>query len=209
MELTGERDRLRVLIEMFGPLMIDIAVAQKERLTRDGDEHSYHDADPLSAALQALERSLAEARRRAGEVRPMPDAAELRRRIDSAPDRETRRALQAHLYELGGSCATDPLEHRLWEAVAAYEETLRQKHGRRYSATRTRSKIANRGVINTLSDWALEAPTPGFKALIETGQARFLGEYVVAEFADRFPPQVVEAAIRKLRDHDVAPPTRR
>ena len=111
------------------------------------------------------------------------------------------------LYELGGIDHDDPVTKRLWQAVTAYEETLRRKHGKSQRASYTRRKIAEKGPIVTLSDWALDKKvTPGFEALIEAGMAEFTGEYVVIEFADRFEPNVVAAARKRLEDFGVALP---
>jgi hypothetical protein len=60
------------------------------------------------------------------------------------------------LYELGGLDHDDPITRRLWQAVTACEETLRRKHGKSQRASYTRRKIADKGAIVTLSDWALD-----------------------------------------------------
>ena len=45
--------------------------------------------------------------------------------------------------------------------------------------------------------------TPGFEALVRSGSAEFTGEYVVVEFSERFSPEAVTAAKKKLTDHGV------
>lgn len=140
----------------------------------------------------------------------MTDPAAVRRLLANAQRLENAAvvtACQRRLYELGGQNIEDPVERRLWQAVTAYEETLRQKHGRTQQASYTRRKIATKGAIATLSDWAKDSKlTPGFEALVRAGMARFTGEYVVVEFRNRFPAEIVEAAERKLRALDVALP---
>ncbi|WP_136684546.1 hypothetical protein [Falsirhodobacter xinxiangensis] len=140
----------------------------------------------------------------------MTDPAAVRRLLANAErleNPEVVAACQRRLYELGGQDIEDPVERRLWQAVTAYEETLRQKHGKTQQASYTRRKIAAKGAIVTLSDWAIDPkPTPGFAALVAAGMARFTGEYVVVEFRDRFAPEVVEAAIQKLRALEVVLP---
>ena len=118
-------------------------------------------------------------------------------------------ACRIRIYELAGQEHTDPIEMRLWQAVAAYEEILKEKHGRKQSASYTRRKIAAKDALQTLTDWALEPKvTPGFEMLVNSNAARFTGEYVVLEFQDRFPKEAVAAARRKLEDHGVQlPPT--
>ena len=116
-------------------------------------------------------------------------------------------ACRIRIYELSGVDHHDPVERRLWQAVAAYEETLRDKHGRNQPAAYTRRKIAAKGAVQTLTDWALDPNvTPGFEALVAANAARFTGEYVVVEFADRFPPEAVTAARKKLQSYDVDMP---
>jgi hypothetical protein len=116
-------------------------------------------------------------------------------------------ACRRRIYELSGKVYDDPIERRLWEAVAAYEETLREKHGRNQQASYTRRKISDKGAMQTLTDWALEPNvTPGFEALVAAGAARFTGEFVVVEYADQFPPEAVKAARSKLLAHGVELP---
>lgn len=108
------------------------------------------------------------------------------------------------IYELAGQEYSDPLEKRLWQAVTAYEETLREKHGRKQQASYTRRKIASKGAIQTLTDWAADPEvTLGFQALVAAGAARYTGEYVVVEYAELFPAEVVEKARQKLAAYGV------
>lgn len=113
-------------------------------------------------------------------------------------------ACRIRIYELSGRDYEDPIERRLWQAVTAYEETLREKHGRKQQASYTRRKIAAKGALQTLTDWALDPKvTPGFEALVATNAAKFTGEYVVVEYAEKFPVEAVEAAKMKLRTYGV------
>jgi hypothetical protein len=113
-------------------------------------------------------------------------------------------ACKTRIFELSGCDYADPIERRLWQAVSAYEETLREKHGRKQQASYTRRKIADKGALRTLTDWALDPKvTPGFEALVAANAARFTGEYVVVEFADRFPAEAVLAARSKLAAYGV------
>lgn len=122
---------------------------------------------------------------------------------------ELAAACRRRLYELGGADLDDPVERRLAQAVAALEETYREKHGRAQAAGYTRRKIANSGAVATLSDWALKPDvTPGFVALVEGGMAEFTGEYVVAELPDHFEPHVVAAARKRLEKYGVMLPKR-
>lgn len=55
---------------------------------------------------------------------------------------ELTAACRRRLFELSGIDIDDPVERRLAEAVAALEETYREKHGRAQAAGYTRRKIA-------------------------------------------------------------------
>jgi len=120
---------------------------------------------------------------------------------------ELAAACRRRLFELSGVDIDDPVERRLAEAVAALEETYREKHGHAQAAGYTRRKIKEAGAIATLSDWALKPDvTPGFISLVEAGMAQFTGEYVIAEHPDRFEPHVVSAALKRLTEHGVKLP---
>ena len=103
------------------------------------------------------------------------------------------------IFELAGGDGNSEIEKRLFQALAAYEEILLEKHGRAVKATYTKRKIRNKGVIATLTDWALDTKvTPGFEALVAQGLEDFTGEKIVIDFADEFPNEVVEAARAKF-----------
>lgn len=137
----------------------------------------------------------------------MTDASSVRRLLANAVrlnEDHIAQACRKRLYDLETPEVSDPVEKRLWQAVAAYEQTLREKHGRKQPAAYTRRKIAVKGAVQTLTDWALEKNvTPGFEALVSSGSAEFTGEYVVVEFSERFSPEAVTAAKKKLSDHGV------
>lgn len=131
----------------------------------------------------------------------------LMKNAEDAGETELVAACRRRLFELSGVDEADPLDRRLWEAVAALEETLREKHGHTQVAGYTRRKIRNAGAVATLTDWAMKPKaTEGFTALVESGMAEFTGEYVIIQFPDRFEPHVVEAARARLVEHGVALP---
>jgi hypothetical protein len=101
----------------------------------------------------------------------------------------------------------DPLIRRFHETLGAYEQLLSEKNHSNTAATRTRQKIANKGVYQSLMEWTRgKAETNGFKLLVEAGLPEFTAEYLVAQYADRFPPDVVELARDRLRRHEIALP---
>jgi hypothetical protein len=98
----------------------------------------------------------------------------------------------------------DPLIRRFYETLAAYEQLLTEKNKSNTSAVRTRQKIANKGVYQSLVEWTRgKTETNGFKLLIEAGLPEHTAEYLVAEFAHKFPDDVVELARNRLRLHEI------
>lgn len=103
------------------------------------------------------------------------------------------------IFELAGGDGSSEIEKRLFQALAAYEEILLEKHGKAVKANYTKRKIRDKGVIKTLTDWALDTKvTPGFEALVSQGLEDFTGEKIVIDFSDEFPSEVVEAARAKF-----------
>ena len=104
------------------------------------------------------------------------------------------------IFELAGGDGNSEIEKRLFQALAAYEEILLEKHGKAIKANYTKRKIRDKGVIATLTGWALDKKvTPGFEALVSQGLEDFTGEKIVIDFADEFPSEVVEAARNKFK----------
>ena len=101
---------------------------------------------------------------------------------------------------------SDPLIRDFFETLAAYEQLLTEKNGSTTAASRTRQKIANKGVHRSLIEWTRgKVETNGFVLLIEAGLPEFTGEYLVTKYADRFPDDVVALARDRLSKHNVAP----
>ena len=89
------------------------------------------------------------------------------------------------IFELAGGDGNSEIENRLFQALAAYEEILLEKHGKAVKANYTKRKIRDKGVIKTLTDWALDTKvTPGFEALVSQGLEDFTGEKIVIVFAN-------------------------
>ena len=112
--------------------------------------------------------------------------------------------------ELVGSHHDDPsypIIREFYETLGAYEQLLTETNGVKTVATRTRQKIANKGVYQSLVEWTRgKVETNGFILLVEKGLPEYTGEYLVAKYADRFPDDVVQLARERLRKHDIALP---
>jgi hypothetical protein len=101
----------------------------------------------------------------------------------------------------------DPLVRGFYETLAAYEQLLSEKNHSNTPATRTRQKIKNKGVCQSLTEWTRgKVETNGFKLLVEAGLSEYTAEFLVAKFARRFPPDVAELARDRLRRHNIVLP---
>tara|TARA_R100001132_G_C3274295_1_gene96483 strand:+ start:1723 stop:2283 length:561 start_codon:yes stop_codon:yes gene_type:complete len=177
-------DNERIVIKSFFLVRVFLPRARFSKALK-GDHSVAQDPDPNEMGdVEAVRRLLA-------------NAVRLKRE-------DIANACRIRIYELSGRDYEDPIERRLWQAVTAYEEALREKHGRNQQASYTRRKIAAKGALQTLADWALDPKiTPGFKALVAADAAKFTGEYIVVEYAERFPAEAVQAAQSKLEAYGV------
>lgn len=106
---------------------------------------------------------------------------------------------------LQGQNQNDALSRGFYEMLAAYEELLSQKNGKKTSASRTRQKLNNKGIIQCLEDWAIgTTPTQGFELLIKNGLHEFTGEYLVLQFPDQFSAKAVQNARARLEKAGIA-----
>jgi len=102
---------------------------------------------------------------------------------------------------------SDPLIADFYKTLAAYEQLLTEKNERNTAASRTRQKISNKGVHQSLIEWTRgKSETNGFKLLVEKGLPEYTGEYLVVRYADRFPADVVNLATERLQMHGIALP---
>lgn len=95
---------------------------------------------------------------------------------------------------------SDPLYRDFCATLAAYEELLTAKNGKTTKANRTRQKLRNKGLLQCLEDWALDAkPTTGFELLVRNGLVDLTGEHLVVKYASRFSDKAVAAARARLK----------
>lgn len=103
------------------------------------------------------------------------------------------------LCEMGGLNYDSLLEREFYSTLAAYEELLSEKNGKTTKASRTRQKLQRRGVIQCLEDWAVaNAPTDGFKLLIDTGLIELTGEHLMLKYPEHFSRNALENARHRL-----------
>ena len=107
----------------------------------------------------------------------------------------------------GNDDPDDPLVRDFFETLAADEQLLTEKNDRNTLASRTRQKIANKGVHQSLIEWTRgSAETEGFKLLVDTGMPEYTAEYLVVRYAARFPADVVVLAEERLTAHNIPLP---
>lgn len=109
--------------------------------------------------------------------------------------------------ELAGQDDTDALVVDFWRAIAAAEEVLREERGKTVRLNRTRQKIQRVGVRQMVEDLVTaKKPSDGFGILAGAGLGDLTAEYLAVKHADRFLPEVVEAARARLAEADITPP---
>jgi hypothetical protein len=102
---------------------------------------------------------------------------------------------------------SDPIIREFYEILGAYEQVLTEKHGRKTAASRTRQKLAKKGVYLSLVEWARgKVETNGFTLLVDRDLAKYTFEYLIAKYAERFPNDVVELVRERLKKHDISLP---
>lgn len=97
--------------------------------------------------------------------------------------------------------ATSTAEKEALQAVFAYEQTLRVKHGKSIKASRTWQMIKKLGIIEAVNK-AVNRPneTLGYTALMEMGLAEFAFEAVILRHSDTFSTEAVEISKKRLAD---------
>jgi hypothetical protein len=119
-------------------------------------------------------------------------------------------AVFRRMCQLVGSANDDPndrLVRDFYETLAAYEQLLTEKNGQTTSASRTRQKIANKGVYQSLSNGlAARLRQMDLRLLVEANLPEYTAEYLVTRYADRFPLDVVALARERLTSHRIALP---
>lgn len=111
---------------------------------------------------------------------------------------------QLRLAEIAGQKYDDQLEREFWTAVSAAEEISTQKNGRTTRLSRTRQKEKRVGVVQCLTDWALDPGTSqGFAILVDGGRPELTGEAIVLRNAEKFSTQAVDSARAKLKARGV------
>lgn len=92
------------------------------------------------------------------------------------------------------------VEHAFWRTIHAFEDILSEERGKTTRLARTRQKVQRVGVKQTLIGFATHpTSTEGFDMLIERGLPELTGEAIVIQHSSEFSPEIVEAAIQRLR----------
>lgn len=94
---------------------------------------------------------------------------------------------------------TAPLLRDIWGGVFAYEEVLYLVHGKNLKAGNTRKAIRRHGEIGGVEIIVLKPNTEGFARMQAAGLFDRTFEFVVLRHAEHFKPEVVAAALEKLK----------
>ncbi|MAL09299.1 MAG: hypothetical protein CMF74_06515 [Maricaulis sp.] len=98
----------------------------------------------------------------------------------------------------------DEREREFAQVLAAHEELLSQKNGRKTKATRLRAKYKAKGLNACLADWpAAPDTTANLETLAQHGLGAFTGDYLIVKHADEFDTKIVAAATKRLKKHDI------
>jgi hypothetical protein len=98
------------------------------------------------------------------------------------------------------------VEHDFWQTVQAFEYSLTEERGKNTKLSRTRRKVAEVGVVQTLRDWtAGPQETAGFKILLARGMPEFTGEAITLRHPQHFEPKMLDAARERLTVAGVDP----
>ena len=100
------------------------------------------------------------------------------------------------------SAEVGTVAHDVWRTIFAFEELLKEERGRTVRLSRTRQKIQRDGEVKTVMDLTLKAePSDGFNMLKDRGILELSFEALVVARAERFPEDVVDAALARLESH--------
>lgn len=122
-----------------------------------------------------------------------------RTQVDEVEDAARRRLIEVRASKDIDE-PNDPVVLDFWKSITALENELSEERGKTIRLSRTRQKIARVGVEKTLADLALQThPSDGYHLLKARGMLDLSAEAVVLRFAERFAPEVLEAA--RLRLH--------
>jgi hypothetical protein len=103
------------------------------------------------------------------------------------------------IIELSGIDENNPIDKKFKECLAAYEEYLYEKNGKKVKANYLRRKWEKVGTIQTIIDAVnKKKPQEGFQLLMNVGGSEYSMESIVLEFPDQFSEEVVENAKIKL-----------
>ncbi|OJF99384.1 hypothetical protein [Pararhizobium antarcticum] len=126
--------------------------------------------------------------------------------VPEIADAARRRIIEVEALKSKDS-SSDSMVLDFWKSIFALEFALSEERGKTTRLNRTRQKIARVGVLKTLADLALQpTASEGYFLLRERGMLDMSAEAVVLRFPDRFGPDVLIAARRRLTgDQDSNP----
>jgi hypothetical protein len=135
------------------------------------------------------------------------DPKKLRIWIKNAHDKGAGDVADAAFRQLIGIVPSEKpgtVEHDFWRTVHAFEFALTEERDRTTRLNRTRQKIGRVGVVQTLTDWALDKKkTKGFEMPLERGMPELTGEAIILRHSDKFDATIQNAARERLSNEGV------
>ena len=93
----------------------------------------------------------------------------------------------------------DEIHYVYYQALAAYEQILREIKGPGSRASGTRRELANKPLNECLEGWAASnEPTRAFGPLVEYGLAHLTAESIVLQFPESFSEETLVKARKRL-----------
>lgn len=91
--------------------------------------------------------------------------------------------------------AKTEVEHAALSSLAAYEDQLCRKNGKKQRAVRLRKIISDRGLLKAISESvSKKSERPGFTTMVEAGLIDLTFEAVVLKFPNDFSDEAVKQA---------------
>jgi hypothetical protein len=107
----------------------------------------------------------------------------------------------ARLYVIAGAEGNTELEKAWHGSIGVYEYALYEKHGGKHIRAVRTAPMINRegGVVGAFTRLVMKkGGTEGWQDLIDAGLVKYSAEYIVRDFADFFPSEVVSTASARL-----------
>jgi hypothetical protein len=116
---------------------------------------------------------------------------------------EVEQAALRRLYAVMPVAEPGTLEHDVWQSVYALEGALKAERGKTTLLSRTRQKLKRDGEVVTVADLVTGKASAGFQMLLDRHMPELTFEAVALRHPQRFSPDILAAAEKRLEDAGV------